>query len=157
MLNNFIKYFIVVVIFVCLISCKQNETYYQFAFIPKNEWAKNNEICFSLDSISVNPLHKYTVSVEITHNIGYAYKNLWLYLDQTLQDTIPIRDTLNCTIIDDNGKWEGVGNGPIRQLSVLYKTNIALDTTDIQRKICIRHAMQDFQLKGIEKIGLKID
>ena len=87
--------------------------------------------------------------------MNYAYETLWLYIDQTLQDSISVRDTLECLLTDRNGKWLGSGNGPLRHLSFSYKTDIALDTA-IQSQICIAHAMQDLQLNGVEKIGLKI-
>ena len=155
MINSFIRYFFGVVIFVSMISCNQSEAYYKFGYIPHNEWNKSQEICFSLDSSSINPQQNYSISLEITHNISYSYKNLFLYVDHTIQDRITLRDTLECILVDDFGKWLGSGNGASRQLSVLFKTNFKIDTT-LHNEICIRHAMQDLKLKGIEKIGLKV-
>lgn len=141
--------------FISLLSCSHKEVYYEFAEIPQNQWNKNSKICFDLDSLSVIASQTYKVDIEITHNLDYAYKTLWLYLDQNFQDSIVMRDTLECVLTTENGKWKGCGNGPTRQLSVLYKTGINLDPTK-QMKICIHHSMQDLHLKGIEKIGLKI-
>ena len=153
--DNFVRCFSGLIIFVCLVSCNQNEVYYKFTSIPQNEWNNENEICFVIDSSSsVIPDHSYTISLEITHNITYPYKNLFLYLNHT-QDSISSRDTIECALVDDLGKWLGSGNGATRQLSVLYKTNFKIDTT-LHNEICIRHAMQDLKLKGIERIGLRI-
>ncbi len=80
---------------------------------------------------------------------------MFVYIDHSLQDSISKRDTLECVLIDDFGKWYGSGNGATRQLSVVYKTNQKIDTA-LHNEICIRHAMQKLNLKGIEKIGLKI-
>lgn len=155
MISNLIRCFIVVVVFGCSAACNQGEVYYQFRPIPQNEWGMNQEICFSLDSAAIMPQHSYTISIEITHNINYSYKNLFLYLDHTLQNSISLRDTLECMLVDPSGKWLGTGNGATRQISVLYKTNQKIDTA-LHNEICIRHAMQDLKLKGIEKIGLKV-
>ncbi len=154
MRSSFIGYFIVAVL-LCVVSCSHGETYYKFASIPSNEWNKNHEICFSLDSSSINPSHSYAISLEITHSISYPYKNLFIYVDHSLQDSIRVRDTLECFVVDDFGKWYGSGNGATRQLSVLYKFNQKIDTA-LHNEICIRHAMQNLNLKGIEKIGLKV-
>ena len=155
MISKFIRCFIGLVLFGCVVSCSQGEAYYQFRPIPQHEWSKSQEVFFSLDSIAINPQHNYALTIEITHNISYSYKNLFLYIDHTLQDSISVRDTLECLLVDDLGKWFGSGNGATRQLSLLYKTNQKIDTA-LHNEISIRHAMQDLKLKGIEKIGLKI-
>ena len=155
MISSFIRYFISAVLFLCLASCNQNEAYYKFISIPQNEWNRQDEICFLMDSSSFIPNHKYAISLEITHNINYPYKNLFLYLNHTLQDSILLQDTIECILVDELGNWQGSGNGATRNLSVLYKTNLKLDTT-LHNEICIRHAMQDLKLKGIERIGLKV-
>ena len=155
MINSLIRYFVGAVFFVCMASCNQNEVYYKFTSITQNEWNKQDIICFELDSSSINPKHSYTVSLEIIHNISYPYKNLFLNIDHILQDSILSQNTIECLLVDDFGKWQGSGNGATRQLSVLYKTNFKVDTT-LHNEICIRHAMQDLNLKGIEKVGLRV-
>jgi len=155
MINSFIRYFFCAFVIVSMASCNHNEAYYKFIPIPQNEWSKQNDICFNLDSLLGTPKHNYTISVEITHNIDYPYKNLFLYLNHTLQDSVSSRDTLECILVNDYGKWYGSGNGATRQLSVLYKTNYKIDTA-LHNEFCIRHAMQDLKLKGIERIGLKV-
>lgn len=155
MASSFVKFFIGIAIFGCIVSCNQKEEYYKFDSISQNEWIKTKDICFSLDSASINSNRSYSISIEIMHNISYPYKNLYLYIDHTLQDSISLRDTLECVLVDNLGKWKGSGNGSTRQLSVLYNTNFRLDTA-LHNEICISHAMQDLKLKGIERIGLKI-
>lgn len=155
MVSSLIRYFVGVVFVISLSSCNHNEAYYKFTSIPQNEWDKQSQICFNLDSISTNTSNGYNVSLEITHNISYPYKNLFLYLDYIRQDSILSLDTLELTLADDYGKWQGGGNGPTRHLSVLYKSNFKVDTT-LHNEIRIGHAMQDQKLKGIERIGLKV-
>ncbi len=138
-----------------MFSCIQGVDYYKFVSIPHNEWNKNEEVSFTLDSSFINSKNRYALSIEIVHNIDYPYKNLFLCIDHTLQDSIALCDTLEYVLVDDFGKWKGRGNGATRQLSVLYKTNLRIDTT-LHNEINIRHAMKDLKLKGIEKIGLKV-
>lgn len=155
MKSNLIQYCLIALFTFCLWSCKQNEVYYKFVPISQNEWNKSNIICFEIDSIPVNHRKRYNVNIELSHNVKYEYETLWLFIDQTLSDSIIVRDTLKCLLTNDNGKWLGSGNGPLRHISFSYKTDIALDTA-IQSQVCIAHAMKDLQLRGVEKIGLKI-
>lgn len=150
-----IRYFIVILFLVCLTSCKQNEVFYEFESIPQSKWNKSHDICFAMDSVPENIKPNYHLSIEIAYNLNYPYKNLWLIIDYLLQDSILKQDTLECILMDSADKWLGSGNGPTRQLSVLYKTDFVMDTAQLNQ-ICIRHAMQDIQLDGIEKIGLKV-
>ena len=155
MINSFIRCFVGLAILGCMASCNEREVYYKFSPISENEWSKEQEICFLLDSVPFNTNSNYAVSLEIVHNINYKYKNLFLYLDYSQQDSILYTDTVECILVDDYGRWSGSGNGATRQLSVPYKTNLKIDTA-LHNEICVRHTMQDLTLKGIEKIGLKI-
>ena len=153
-MTRFIQHFIGIVILCCMASCNKGEVYYKFEPIPNNEWGREQKLTFLLDSASISSNKNYDVSIEITHNIGYQYKNLFLLLDYT-QDSTLVRDTVHCLLVDNLGRWIGSGNGPTRQLSVPYKTNFRIDTA-LHNEISIRHAMQSLNLKGIEKIGLRI-
>lgn len=155
MASSIIRFLICLAISACIFSCNEGEVYYKFTPIPENEWSKYQDICFSLDSISIKSVNDNALSLEILHSISYKYKSLFLYLDHIHQDSVFLQDTIECVLVDNYGRWYGSGNGATRQLSVLYKTNFKVDTA-LHNEICIRHAMQDLKLKGIEKIGLKI-
>lgn len=156
MRNNLTQYLIGILTVVFLCTCTQNEVYCKFVSIHQNKWSKDNQVCFEIDSLLLNPKRSYNVDIEITHNINYAYKSLWLYINHTYQDTIVVgSDTLELMLSNDIGQWKGRGNGSTRHLSVIYKTDLKLDTIK-HAKVHISHAMQDFQLKGIEKVGLEI-
>ena len=150
-----IRYFPALLLLVYLASCTSNEVYYEFESMPQNKWSKDHTVCFALDSISEKKRPGYNLSIEIAHNLDYPYKNLWLSVYHMREDTILSSDTLDVLLTDNAGKWLGSGNGPTRQLSVLVKTGFALDTA-LHHQICVRHTMRDVQLKGVEKIGLRI-
>ena len=155
MTNNHSFNLVGIILFVLFTSCNPNEVYYKFEPIPQAKWNKRDEVCFDMDSVPVSLNSRYSVSIEIAHNLNYPYKNLWLSINYLHQDSVLWQDSLECILFDDSGKWLGSGNGPTRQLSVLFKTNFAIDSAKHNR-ICIRHAMQDIQLNGIEKIGVKV-
>lgn len=155
MLSSFTRYFIGLAIVACMVSCNEGEVYYKFSPILDNEWGKDQEVSFQLDSLSINSQDNYAISLELVHNIDYQYKNLFLYLEHNHQGGISFSDTVECVLVDDHGRWYGSGNGATRQLSVLYKTNLRINPA-MHNEISVRHAMQDLKLKGIEKIGLKV-
>lgn len=156
MTNNVVRYIIILFLFlVCLISCNQQEVYYQFVPLLHNSWNKQKEITFTIDSLAVVSDQTYNVNVEITHNTFYPYKNLFLYIEHNLCDTTFRRDTLECIFMNNKNNWLGYGNGSTRQLSTSFVTDIQLIDT-VTYYISIRQNMRDLQLKGIEKVGVKI-
>ncbi len=155
MINRFIRSLLGAALLFIALSCNRGEVYYKFSPIPKNEWSKHHEVTFLIDSSSNIADKNYRLSLELVHNISYQYKNLFLLIDHTLQDSILWQDTVECVLVDGAGRWQGSGNGATRQLSVPFSTTFRIDTA-LHNEINIRHAMQDLQLKGIEKIGLRI-
>lgn len=155
-MTRLIRYFIGLAFFGCVLSCSQAEVYYKFKPIPNHKWDKQQEIDFVLDSMSVDTSKNFTLSIEISHNITYPYKNLLLLLEHSANDSIMLKDTIACVLVDSSGRWIGSGNGATRQLSLPYTSNIKIDPA-LHNIISVRHAMQDLHLKGIEKIGLKVN
>lgn len=136
-------------------SCRQGGEYYAFQQIKSGSWDKKNTLSIPLDSLRINPLKKYTASIELTHNNQYPYQNLWLIVSTNFRDTLMVCDTMDIRLTDKNGRWIGNGTGGLHQLSVPYKASLTLDSTR-NYTVCIRHFMSDEILMGVEKIGLKI-
>lgn len=140
---------------ILLSACDNGEVYYQFKHIPQGKWSKENVLVFSLDSLPVNANKRYDIFIEISNSNQYAYQNLWLFIEQNLQDTIMIADTLEIEMTDIYGKWKGSGSGTLYQLSAPFKSALAL-RSDSACSIRIRQGMRDEPVQGIEKVGVKI-
>lgn len=109
-----------------------------------------------LDSLSVDPLKAYALSLEITHNNQYQYNDIWLLIDFfNLSDSLHNRRKMHILLADSFHRWRGSGVGGLHQLSVAYKDALLLDTAKLYQ-IEIRQLMCDNPLIGIEKIGVKI-
>lgn len=92
---------------------------------------------------------------EIVNNSQYAYQNIWLYVQQNITDSVFVSDTIEINLTDSNGKWLGKGSTGLYQLSIPYKTSVALDSTRAYL-IRIRHGMRGNSIKGIEKVGVLV-
>lgn len=136
-------------------SCGKGEAYFEFEKVEKGEWHRDTVLVFNVDSLTVNPLLKYDIQLDIVYTSLYPYHDLWMMVTNNIIDSIFLSDTIQTSLIDDYGKRTGSGNLGLYQLSVPYKTNIKLDTIT-PYTVSVGHAMRDIKLKGIEKIGLKI-
>lgn len=142
------------VVLMCF-SCQHKEVYYQFDELKSGKWAKTDTLYFYIDSSLVVPETPYDISLEISHNADYPYRNLWFYVQDNLQQPAFMSYSQQYTMADPFGKWYGSGFGALYQLSVPYKDSVCFAG---KRNYCIKivHGMRDEPLKGIEKVGVKV-
>jgi len=135
--------------------CNKGEVFFRFHQIENSVWDKNSPIVFDTGSMDVSPSKYCDVSVEITSNGAYPYQNIWLFIEQNLQDSLMHTDSLEIQLADSNRKWLGSKVGELCQLSIPYIRSVQLDSAKSYR-LQIRQGMSDEKLKGIEKNGIKI-
>ena len=134
------------------ISCTRTVYYEKYQTVD-TQWDKNKEYFFiyEIDDNSVS----YNLSLEIRHNNLYPYQNLWLFCTEEQPGEVFVRDTIECILADDFGKWVGSGIS-IYHLSVPVRTKYTFSQTG-QYTFNIRQGMRDNLLRGIEQIGVRIE
>jgi gliding motility-associated lipoprotein GldH len=115
-------------------------------------WSKDKELYFTYEI--KDKTISYDVSIEIRNNNLYPFQNLWLFCAEE-QPIGPVwRDTIECMLADDYGKW--LGNGmSVHQLSIPVRTQYKFPHKG-QYTFSIRQGMREDSLKGLEEIGLQI-
>ncbi|MDR2233715.1 MAG: gliding motility lipoprotein GldH [Tannerella sp.] len=137
---------------IALFSCIK-PPFYEGYQVVDDQWNKNKEVYFIFEIADTTA--SYDISLNIRNNNLYPYQNLWLFCAQEQPDGTALRDTIECTLADDFGKWLGSGislhhiNLPIREQ---YKFPMHGTFT-----ISIRQGMRDDAIVGIEQIGLRIE
>lgn len=136
-------------------SCRNDEVYYQFHEIKNQKWSKYDTLYFHVDSTLVNPSAKYDITVELTNSFDYPYRNIWLYSQDNINDTIFRNYSAQHLLADEFGKWYGSGFGALYQLSLPYRTSVYFQE---KRNYCIKlvHGMREEPLNGIENVGIRI-
>jgi gliding motility-associated lipoprotein GldH len=101
---------------------------------------------------TVNP---YNVFVNIRNSDGYDFSNLYLFIDITAPNNATERDTINCVLADNAGKWLGQGLGDIWDNKILFKYNTRFRKGDYKFKLT--QAMRVDKLPEIMDVGLRIE
>lgn len=146
-----------VFILMLLTGCDKREPYYRFEQIKDAEWKQTDTLVFTIDSTIVNPNKVYDISVEISNNNKYSYRNLWVYTTINASSNDSISDTIpkEYVLADKFGKWNGAGFGSLYQSSFPLKQGVTfLQGNNYNIKLI--HTMRDEPLKGIEKVGIKL-
>jgi len=146
------RYIILNSLWIVCLSCTKPVYYEKFQTID-NHWDKNKEYFFTYQI--VDSLASYNISLEIRNNTFYPYQNLWLFCAEEQPVGSVLRDTIECILADDFGKWYGSGIS-------IYHLRVPIRTRHIfphqgQYTFTIRQGMRDDRLKGIEQIGLRIE
>jgi gliding motility-associated lipoprotein GldH len=133
-------------------ACTGHDTFCRFHSIGESIWHKDSVICFEVavhDTLSA-----HNVSLELRTDDQYPYKNLWLFISLRKPSGEIRRDTLECQLADDNGKWYGTGIS-LHKLTVPYDTGLVYPQAGIYT-YTIAHAMRNDRLPGISEVGLRI-
>ena len=148
----FFRQMIVYSLCVICVTCTRSAYYEKYQTID-TQWDKNKEYFFiyEIEDNSVS----YNLSLEIRNNNLYPYQNLWLFCSEEQPEGSVVRDTIECLLADDFGKWHGSGIS-IYHLSIPVRTGYTFPHTG-QYTFNIRQGMRDDLLRGIEQIGVRIE
>lgn len=154
---NKIGFALLLALFVlCFVSCDRNEVYYKFREIETLQWSKHDTLYFEVDSTLVSPDESYKITIEVSHNSNYPYSNIWLYAQDNINDSVFQNYSQQYSLADEYGKWFGSGFGSVYQMSLNYRSAVRFkDKRNYTIKLI--HGMRDEPLKGIEKIGIKVE
>lgn len=136
-----------------LLSCGGGSVYNQYLSIENKHWGKEKAYSFTFE-IEDNTI-PYDLTLDIRNNNLYPYQNLWIFWQETLPAGSISRDTLECILADDYGKWLGKGislfdsNFPLRTHYFFPETGTYT--------LSIRQGMRTDKLPGIQKIGLRVE
>jgi gliding motility-associated lipoprotein GldH len=117
-------------------------------------WDKDREYHFTCLIDDTTAL--YTITFEVRNNNFYPYQNLWIFYTEKSPGGLYVkRDTVECMLADEFGKWQGKGIS-------LFQSGFAIRTryTFAEKgsyTFSFRQGMRSDTLKGIRDIGLRIE
>ncbi|MDR1729430.1 MAG: gliding motility lipoprotein GldH [Prevotellaceae bacterium] len=136
-----------------LAACSSNVVFQDSKELPDYGWNKDSVVVFNYTATDTSGI--YDIIIDIRNSGSYRYQNFWLFVNSVSPDLIEFKDTLECVLADNYGKWIGKGGGSLRELPVLYMQRIKFPKTGVYRFELIQ-GMREDTLVGIHDIGLRI-
>lgn len=135
-----------------LASCMQDVVYDKYESTPLSGWEKNDTLSFSVPHMQRNG--DYDVGLGLRINTLYPFMGLTLIVEQTVFPAQERRiDTLDCKLIDKNGKSLGQGVS-------YYQYNFPINHWALKQgdslQVYVRHDMKREILPGISDIGIQL-
>lgn len=146
--------FIAGLLLLILSACSSNKTYDEYREIPDEGWSKSVVANFQVDIKETTK--PQNILINIRHTNQYAYQNFWMFITTTTPGGITTKDTVECYLADNRGKWLGNGISSVYNMPVLFKANNLFSKKGLYR-FSIYHGMRDDLLKGISDIGIEIE
>lgn len=150
--NHRLSYLRIFIVCCLFLSCSNDSIYDQYQTIGQTSWEKNKEYYFTfmVDDISV----PYDVALSVRNNNRYPYQNLWIFCNEE-QPIGPLKkDTIECLLADEYGKWFGHGISLFQSSYIIHSHYLFPHTG--QYTISIQQGMRDENLRGIQEIGLRV-
>ena len=146
--------FYIISLVITLSSCDPNQVYERNVEIPEFSWNKDSVLRFEVDiQDTINP---HNIYINVRNSSRYEMQNLFLFVQTEAPGGSTLRDTFECYLADERGKWTGSGWGDIYDNQFLYKRNIRFPVSGVYTFKYIQ-AMRTDKLEYISDIGLRIE
>ena len=152
-ITNNIKTGILLLFSFLMAGCSDDAVFQDSKEFPSYGWDKDNVIRF--DYTSTDTLGTYDIIIDVRNDGNYHYQNFWLFVNSISPDLIEFKDTLECVLADNHGRWIGKGGGSLHQLPVSFMQQVKFPKLGVYRFELIQ-GMREDTLAGIHDIGLRI-
>lgn len=138
---------------VFLAACDKNRLFEENKSIEGGwKWAEPVEFAVAIPD-TVTP---YNVYINIRNTSAYRFANLYLYLTTTFPNGKQSKDTLNCLLADERGKWLGKGAGDLLDNQILIKHNVYFNSKGTY-KFKLEQIMRVDPLTEITDVGMRFE
>ncbi len=135
-------------------ACDSNRVYEKNLEIPDGVWNRNQKVFF--DVLIEDSLSAYNVYVNVRNGGMYPKSNLYLFVSTSAPGGLVLRDTFECVLADEKGKWLGSGLGDIWDHQIPFKMNVRFPKLGVYR-FEYEQAMRVEQLPFILDMGLRVE
>lgn len=141
------------VLLISLASCDRARVYEGSKEIG-SLWFKDSLARFEVnvqDSVSIN-----NILVTVRNTSSYPYKNLFLFVTTVAPSGVYVRDTMECLLANDEGKWLGKGFAKYWDHRFPMRKMVKFPEKGIYA-ITIEQGMRLDELPGIHDVGVRIE
>ena len=136
-----------------LSACSDNVVYQQNRAFKNSEWNKDSVLTFYFDSHDTAAV--YDIILDLRTTDDYPYQNFWIFANSFSPDDKEFKDTLECVLADNNGRWIGDGIGSVHCLPVEFGSNVKFPRNG-RYKFQVIQGMREDVLRGVSDVGLRI-
>jgi len=137
-------------------SCDSSVIFDEQKDLQAQQWHQDSVLSYSFEADTLF-CKAVKFSFNIRHNIDYAYKNMWLFVNIDAPNREPIIDTINLEFMDNHGNWlNHVKGGTIKESKHYYRYALPNPPKGLY-KIEVKQGMREKVLKNVVSVGARIE
>lgn len=136
------------------VACDPQGVYEENVQIPESSWHMDSVATFSVHM--ADTLTVFNVKLNIRNTTSYPNSNLYLFVTTHSPGGAVLRDTVECFLANEKGKWLGRGVGRFRDSQVPYKMYVRLPEVGTYTFV-LQQGMRMVSLPGIHSVGVRIE
>jgi gliding motility-associated lipoprotein GldH len=144
-------FFIAVVFFA---ACDSSRVFEENKVIENQLWNNKNKMVFYVNVDDTITPHNFYINVR--NATDYPFSNLFLFMETRYPQGTYSKDTLECVLADNTGKWLGDGSGDIWDNQILFRKNFKFKRKG-KHVFSLEQAMRLENLPQILDIGIRIE
>lgn len=153
-ISRLLKNALLPVLLVGAFACDPSQVYENNIEIDDYAWHKDSILRFQVNiQDTINP---HNIYINVRNTSRYKMQNLFLFVNTSSPNGASLRDTFECYLADDRGKWTGSGWGDIYENQFVYKKNIRFPVSGMYT-FEYTQAMRTDDLEYISDMGLRIE
>jgi gliding motility-associated lipoprotein GldH len=135
-------------------SCKNRNLYLHNVPIAREGWPEEKIMRF--DVPVTDTTGAYTIFLQVRNDGRYESSNLWLFITTHSPTGAMIRDTVECRLADEQGRWLGKGSGGRYSLEIPFRYRVRFPNAGTY-VIEVEHGMRADVLQYITDLGIRIE
>lgn len=142
----------IIVALVLCVACTENKVYHHYDHTPLAGWDRAEVLSFDVPAVTDSG--RYATDLGLRINNQFPFVNLTLIVEQTVYPSQTHKiDTLNCQLMDKNGKVKGHG---VSYYQYHYTVSQMQLHAQDSLHITVRHGMWREILPGISDVGISV-
>lgn len=134
-------------------ACGPFDEYTQNIAVNNASWPIDKSLRF--EYLSQDTLAEKDFFINLRHTGLYKYNNIYFFITILAPNGENIKDTVEFTLANPEGKWAGKGIGDLYDVRLAYKHNIRFGQLG-KYTFIIQHGMRDLKLEEITDVGISI-
>lgn len=134
-------------------SCERGLVYEKNEKINLGQWNQNDHVDFDVMIDDTIATHNFYINIR--HGGNYQFSNIFMFINTRMPDGKFFRDTIECSLSADDGRWYGSGIGDIRDVRILFKKNLVFPFKG-KYHFGIEQAMRMNPLPYLFDVGIRI-
>lgn len=135
-------------------SCDRNLYYSDNQSVNESGWGLDTPLEYEVEI--TDTMQYFDIFIDLRNSVDYGFANTFLFITTTFPDSTFAKDTLECPLADETGRWYGKSSGRYVDNRYYFRRKVRFPQMGTYR-FSIIHGMRSEKLEGLKDVGLRFE